>query len=79
MYRYRYINKHSQFGYTDYTLILEDLEEDPEKAIRIEKSFNIDPQLIDSDFLYQEARKEIIRVLSEKDQEVPMILADVES
>ena len=59
MYRYRYINKHCQFGRTNYTLILEDLENEM-PTVRIEKEFGIDKELIDEDFLYTEAKKDII-------------------
>lgn len=59
MYRFRYINKHFQFGRTNYTLLLEDLEGDM-PAVRVEKEFALSPEQIDSDFLYQEARKEIL-------------------
>lgn len=62
MYRYRYINKHYQFGYTTYTLVLEDLENSL-PTVRLDKSFNTDPQLIDDDFLYQEARKDILNTM----------------
>lgn len=61
MYRYRYINKHVQFEATNYTLVLEDLEGDMSvPLVRIEKTFNVDPSLIDNDFLYNEARKDIL-------------------
>lgn len=62
MYSYRYINKHEQFGITDYTLILEDLDNSEKPIIRILKSFKIEPSLIDDTFLYTEARKEIVAV-----------------
>lgn len=62
MYRYRYINKHYQFGQTNYTLILEDLE-DGMPSVRIEKSFSMDPSAIDADFLYVEASKDIINAI----------------
>lgn len=58
MYRYRYINKHFQFGRTSYTLLLEDLE-GILPSIRIEKEFSLDPNQIDEDFLFQEAKKDI--------------------
>lgn len=64
MYRYRYINKHSQFDETSYSLILSDSDGImPEK--RIEKIFRIDERLIDTEFLYEEAKKEILIALSE--------------
>lgn len=65
MYSYRYINEHYQFGETNYSLILEDLDSDPIKIVRIDKTFKLSPNEIDQEFLYQEARKEIIRVIYE--------------
>lgn len=65
MYSYRYINKFYQFGETNYTLILEDLDSDPIKVVRIDKTFQKSPDEIDDEFLYQEARKEIIRITYE--------------
>lgn len=58
MYRYRYINKFCQFGRTSCTLILEDLEDDM-PLVRIEKEFPLELSHIDSEFLYQDASKEI--------------------
>lgn len=58
MYRYRFINKHFQFGQTNYSLILEDFE-DGMPTVRIEKSFSMDPTLIDDDFLASQAMPEI--------------------
>lgn len=58
MYRYRYINKHEQFGRTSYVLILEDLESSM-PTVRIEKEFGLTSKDIDEDFLYKEASREI--------------------
>lgn len=63
MYRYRYINKHFQFGETSYSLILEDLEGGM-PLVRIEKIFKLDPSLLDDDYLYTEASKEIIAAIA---------------
>jgi len=68
MYTSRYINKHYQFGETNYTLILEDLE-GGKPTYRIEKTFKLSPDEIDQEFLYQEAKKEISRILIELEQE----------
>lgn len=59
MYRYRYINQHSQFGRTTCTLILEDLEGNM-PLIRIDKEFAASKEDLDQELLYQEARKEIL-------------------
>lgn len=73
MYRYRYINKHKQFGQVSYTLILEDLEGDClQPTIRIEKSFSIAEGMVDTEFLYNEAKQEIIRVLFEQKNQIPI-------
>lgn len=78
MYRYRYINKHYQFEHVNYTLVLEDLEGDTDYPIvRIEKSFAIDPALIDNDFLYEQAKKDIIRVLQEQADGVFCVLKEL--
>lgn len=75
MYNYRYINKLAQFGHVNYTLILEDID-DPNVIIRIEKCFKKALSEIDDDFLYQEARKEMIRVSREEAQaEIQAMLA----
>lgn len=58
MYRYRYINKISQFGRTSCTLILDDLEGNM-PTVRLEKEFNLDDNSLDKEVLYQEASKEI--------------------
>jgi hypothetical protein len=59
MYRYRYINKHVQFGATNFTLVLEDLE-DGMPTVRLEKCFHVNPSQIDESFLYTHAAPEII-------------------
>lgn len=80
MYRYRYINKHIQFGCASYTLVLEDLEGDMTiPTIRIEKTFNIDPELIDDDFLYNEARKDILMAVSQQEHEAVIPEKNLES
>lgn len=73
MYRYRYINKHVQFDQINYTLILEDLEDQSLPIVRIEKSFNNSDLHVDAEFLYLEARKEILRILAEQQTE-PAVL-----
>lgn len=65
MYSYRYINRHYQFGETNYSLILEDLDSNPVKSKRIEKTFRKSPEEIDDNFLYEEARKEILIAIQE--------------
>jgi len=65
MYNYRYINRLYQFGETNYSLILEDLDSNPVKIKRIEKTFKKSPEEIDNEFLYQEARKEILIAVQE--------------
>lgn len=78
MYRYRYINRHIQFDQVSYTLILEDLEGDClEPIIRIEKSFSISDGMVDSEFLYAEAKQEIMRVLSEQENGIPVAEKDL--
>lgn len=62
MYRYRYINKHVQFGQTNYSLILEDLESGM-PPVRLEKSFNVDPSQIDEDFLTTQANLDIANAI----------------
>jgi hypothetical protein len=62
MYRYRYINKHYQFGQTNYSLILEDLE-DGMPTVRIEKSFNMQPSDIDDGFLATQANNDIMAAI----------------
>ena len=64
-YGYRYINKITQFGLTTFTLILEDIDNYEEVTYRIEKSFKTPVELIDDEFLYQEAKKEILRIKQE--------------
>lgn len=58
MYRYRYINKHSQFGRTTCTLILDDLETQM-PSVRIDKEFGMPINQIDEETFYQEAAREI--------------------
>lgn len=58
MYRYRYINKHEQYGRTSYTLLLQDIEAGM-PDIRIEKEFGMLSKDIDDEVLFQEAAKEI--------------------
>jgi hypothetical protein len=59
MYRFRYINKHVQFGQLNCTLVLDDLEGSM-PSVRVEKQFTIDnDNEIDDETLYQEASKEI--------------------
>jgi len=64
VYIYRYINKLHQFDRTEYTLILEDLEKPSVEPIRIQKTFLISPNLIDEEFLFQEAKKEMLQVVT---------------
>jgi hypothetical protein len=59
VYRYRYINQHSQFGRTTCTLILSDLEGDM-PDVRIDKEFGMSANQLDNEILYQEAAKEIM-------------------
>lgn len=63
LYSYRYINKQVQFGSTNYTLILEDLDDLNMPIVRIDKCFNVDPNLIDNDFLYQQAKPDILNAM----------------
>ena len=58
MYRYRYINQISQFGRTQCTLILDDLETQMPQ-VRIEKEFGVPADQLDDETLYQEAAFEI--------------------
>lgn len=58
MYRYRYINMCSQFGRTNCTLILDDLETQM-PSVRIDKEFNLPKDQLDDETLYQEAAFEI--------------------
>ncbi len=59
MYRYRYINTHSQFGRTTCTLMLDDLETDMPEVV-IYKEFNVPLEQLDDETLYQEASIEIV-------------------
>lgn len=56
---YRYINPLVQFGEVNYDLIIEDLEDDSFEPVRVQKTFNVEEDAIDSDFLFKEAKKEI--------------------
>jgi len=58
VYRHRYINKTSQFGRTNCTLILDDLE-GTMPSVRIDKEFLVPSNQLDEETLYQEAAKEI--------------------
>jgi hypothetical protein len=58
MYRYRYVNMHSQFGRTACTLLLDDLEGDM-PSVRIDKEFGMPISQIDDETLYQAASLEI--------------------
>ena len=74
MYIGRYINKHVQFEETNYTLILED-NDGILPTVRVEKTFSTDPNLLDNEFLYQEAKKEILILLNkhiEQKEEIPI-------
>lgn len=66
MYRYRYINNQIQFGQYNYELILDDLE-DGLPTHRIYKTFKEEP---DAEQLYQEAAKEILRVINTVPEEM---------
>lgn len=68
-YSYRYINRLNQFGEINYTLILEDISNLELPAVRIDKTFKVDPSLIDDNFLYNEARTEILRIMNEPQSE----------
>ena len=69
-YSYRYINKNNQPSSVDYTLIIENRENDVlVGSIRIEKSFNVDEKLIDDEFLRLQAYKEIDRITREINQQ----------
>ena len=66
---YRYINKHRQFGTTNYTLIIEARENDVlVKNYRIEKCFDVSENLIDDEFLRAYAYKEINRIINESQE-----------
>jgi len=78
MYRYRFINKHVQFGATNYTLVLEDLE-DGMPMVRVEKSFKIDPSQIDDSFLYSQAAPEIISATNAYNQAQADLAAQADS
>ena len=79
MYSYRYINPQYQFGVTSFTLVLEDLDTPTNPVLRIDKSFNVDSSMIDDDFLYQQARPDIIAAnqLDPTVVQVPDKFADV--
>jgi hypothetical protein len=59
MYRYRYINMCSQFGRTNCTLLLDDLETQM-PSVRIDKEFGMPLNELDDETLYQEAAIEIV-------------------
>jgi hypothetical protein len=63
-YEYRYINRNRQPGSVSYSLLIEDTE--TKETIRIEKSFKVDFNIVDSEFLRIEAKKEIDRIIEEK-------------
>lgn len=62
-YDYRYINKQIFPNSVGYTLLLED--SDNEELIRIEKCFMFSDDYVDNEFLRNEAKKEIKRVLTD--------------
>lgn len=69
MYSYRYINQLYQFNQTNYTLILEDLENPDVPVVRIDKCFSKSPSEIDNEFLYNEAKKDILMVNRQQSEE----------
>lgn len=73
MYSYRYINQHYQFDCTEYTLILEDMENPALPAIRINKTFKLSPNEIDSNFLHEEAKKEISNIMTASPTEIVIV------
>lgn len=76
MIAYRYINKNKQPKYMSYTLLIED--EDKilfQDTIRIEKTFKVDYNQIDEEFLRNEAKKEIERIKYELEN--PIIIEEV--
>lgn len=66
-FNYRYLNKQVFLANVSYTLIIEN-EDDSEDFIRIEKSFKFPPEIIDSEFLRIEAKKEINRIIKERSE-----------
>lgn len=64
-YNYRYINKQVFSNSVSYTLLLEDVDQDGEDLVRIEKTFKLDDKQIDEEFLRFEAKKEIDRILEQ--------------
>jgi hypothetical protein len=78
MITYRYINKNKQPSYVTYTLLIDD--EDKLKIqdiIRIEKTFKIDYNLIDEEFLRAEAKVEIDRIMYELENPIEYPLMEL--
>lgn len=75
MYRYRYINKSSQFGRTTCTLILDDLEGQM-PSVRIDKEFGFPIDQLDDETLYQEAAFEIQTAQQAYDDAQAQLAAD---
>lgn len=66
-YNYRYLNRQLFLSSVSYTLIIEN-DNDVTDFIRIEKSFKVPQEAIDSEFLRIEAKKEITRITDERAQ-----------
>jgi len=65
-YAYRYINKQVFQNSVTYTLLIEDTDGDEEIAsYRVEKSFKVDSNQIDEEFLRKEAKLEISRIMED--------------
>jgi hypothetical protein len=63
---FRYINKNEQPDSVSFTLLIEDEDKDEfVDVIRIEKVFKCDSECIDEEFLRAEAKREIVKILSE--------------
>jgi hypothetical protein len=75
MYRYRYINKLSQFGRTNCTLILDDLE-GKMPSIRLEKEFGMPLEHLDEETLYVEASKEIKNAQQAYDDQLAVLASE---
>jgi hypothetical protein len=71
MINYRYINKNIQSTYISYTLLIEDEDKDEfQDTIRIDKTFKVDSRIIDEEFLREQARLEIDRIIYELENPV---------
>lgn len=71
-YDWRFINRQVFNNSVSYTLLIEDNDNDEEIAsFRIEKSFKINSSLIDEEFLRNEAKSEIKKILEQNN--VPFV------